>query len=293
MCSSVFYFLLWFAISNCVNSYNILGLFPYPGKSHYAVYDPFMVELANRGHNVTIYNTFPKPYSIPNYHEVDISYCLEFSSEPAINQMKNIGKSGFNLIDLLVIVLPKQEEIANCEPLMDLWNSTVKYDVLITEIFHNEVSLLFGEKLNIPIIAFHSTAPMPWHTDLMGLPNNPSYLSTEFNGYMSKMDFFQRLCNTLMNYYTLISYEYIIREVYDEMTPKIFGGSVSKMSDVAKKVDLMMLNIHFSYGYPRPLVPNVIEVAGLHIKGKKTLPEVSIVNWNDYYVFCQRAWLGL
>ncbi|XP_065219023.1 UDP-glycosyltransferase UGT5-like isoform X26 [Planococcus citri] len=274
MCCSMFRVLLMSCVMlTCVNSYNILALFPYPGKSHYAVYDPFIVELANRGHNVTIYDTFPKSQTIPNYHEIDISYCLEFSSEPEIQLMKNIGKTGFNLVDLLAIVFPKYDEIAKCKPLMDLWNTSQKYDVLITEIFHNEVSLLFGEKLNIPIIATHSTAPMPWHSELMGLPANPSYLAVEFNGYTSKMNFFQRLSNTLMNYYTRISYEYRSRDVYDEMTREIFGNSVSRMRDVVKKVSLLLLNIHFSYGIPRPMVPNVVEIAGLHIKQSQPLPE--------------------
>ncbi|XP_065219041.1 UDP-glycosyltransferase UGT5-like isoform X42 [Planococcus citri] len=233
-----------------------------------------MVELAHRGHNVTIYDTFPKSYTIPNYHEIDISNCFGLPSHAGgINQMKSLSNNGFDSVHMVLEFIPQYEEIANCKPLLELWNSTEKYDVLITEAFITDVFYLFGEKLDIPTIAFHTNVPMPWHSGPMGLSHNPAYLPTQFSGYIRGMSFFQRMHNFLMHCYGIVVYKYESQAKYDEIAPKIFGSSVSRMEDIARKVDIMLLYVHFSYNWPRPLVPNVIEVGGLNIKDKKPLPE--------------------
>ncbi|XP_065219000.1 UDP-glycosyltransferase UGT5-like isoform X3 [Planococcus citri] len=261
------------SLLSLANSYKILGLFPFPGKSHYAVFNPLMVELAQKGHNVVNYNTFPKPHSVPNYHEVDISECFRLPAKVGIDQMKDMARTGFSAVHLLFEFIPSYEEISTCKPLMELWNTTEHYDVLITEAFNTDVFFLFGEKLNIPTIAFHTNVPLPWHSQQMGLPNNPSYLAIQWTGYLPKMSFFERTNNFLIFWYSLFMYEYECRAKYDEMAPKIFGSSVSKMKDIASKVDLMLVYNHFTYNWPKPLVPNVIDVGGLNIKSSKPCPE--------------------
>jgi glucuronosyltransferase len=49
----------------------ILGIFPLPGKSHFAVSSVLLKELANRGHQVTVYSPFPEKSPIPNYTNID------------------------------------------------------------------------------------------------------------------------------------------------------------------------------------------------------------------------------
>lgn len=268
-----------FILSVCLNvasSYKILGLFPFPSKSHYRVFDPLMVELANRGHNVTVYNTFPKTYTIQNYHEVDISSCFGLPDIVGIDQMKAISRTPFETIYMLYEFMPKFEEIAYCKPIIELWNTTEKYDVLITETFNTDIFFLYAEKLNIPSIAFHSNVPMPWHSEQMGLPSNPSYLPTEFSGYIPKMSFFERMQNFLMHIHSLAVYELKYREMYNDMAGKIFGPGVPRLQDVVGKVSILLLYTHFSYNWPKPIVPNVIEVGGLNIKNSEPLPKVGI-----------------
>jgi hypothetical protein len=49
----------------------ILGLFPVPGRSHFAVSATLMKELASRGHQVTVLSPFPEKSPIPNYTDID------------------------------------------------------------------------------------------------------------------------------------------------------------------------------------------------------------------------------
>jgi hypothetical protein len=54
-----------------VRGARILGLFPLPSKSHFAVPSAVIKELANRGHQVTVYSPFPEQSPIPNYTNID------------------------------------------------------------------------------------------------------------------------------------------------------------------------------------------------------------------------------
>ncbi|XP_065219044.1 UDP-glycosyltransferase UGT5-like isoform X45 [Planococcus citri] len=233
-----------------------------------------MIELANRGHNVTVYNTFPKTYTIANYNDVDISNCFGPSVAWDLDQMKKLDVNRLVAVPGALQLIPKYEQIISCKPLMDLWNSTdEKFDLLIVEMCHYDIFLLFGKRFDAPIVAFHSHIPFPWHHELMGLLNSPSYLPVEFSGYTSKMNFFQRLINALLHFHGNFYYEIGSRRVFDEMAPKIFNQFVPKMKDLANSVNLLLFNTHYSINWAMPLAPNVKEVGGLMIQKSKPLPK--------------------
>jgi hypothetical protein len=50
----------------------VLGLFPFPSRSHLMVQKALMFELARRGHEVTVVSSFPENKVIPNYTEIEL-----------------------------------------------------------------------------------------------------------------------------------------------------------------------------------------------------------------------------
>lgn len=54
----------------CCQSANILYLMAYIGKSQYIMLKPIGLELAKRGHNVTVITVFKETDPPPNYHQV-------------------------------------------------------------------------------------------------------------------------------------------------------------------------------------------------------------------------------
>lgn len=56
------------------------------------------------------------------------------------------------------------------------------------------------------------------------------------------------------------------------MMRKFFGPDVPCLIDTIKKTSLVLVNHHHALGFPRPNLPNVIEVAGMHIYPLKPLP---------------------
>lgn len=273
-----------------VSSYEILGLFPYPARSHYAVFDPLLVALAERGHNVTVYNPFPKKYSssVPNYREIDVSKCFHLPDILIIPQMHSSCTNGFSTVDIVFPFMPSYDEIVNCKSIMDLINTTSKYDLLITETFNTDFFLLFGSLLGIPSIGFHSNSPFTWLAENNGLPYNPSYIPNYLRDFPARMNFQERVENLLLNLYSLYAYKTRSLDVYDEMASRIFGQGVPPLRDVARNASMLFLYEHFSMNSVRPVVPNVVQVGGLHIKDAKTLDKVIfvILNITIYRVHC-------
>jgi glucuronosyltransferase len=68
----VYFGLLSIFVAHGAYGAKILGIFPVPGKSHFAVSAVLMKELASRGHQVTVLSPFPEKSPIPNYTDIDM-----------------------------------------------------------------------------------------------------------------------------------------------------------------------------------------------------------------------------
>lgn len=268
-------------------SYNILGIFTHPMFSHHATFDPLMVELARRGHNVTHVHTFPKNYQILNYHEVNIKPCFKLPEILELDMMKSLS-SFFGATHTILNFNPSYEEVSTCKPLIELLNTTQKFDVLITEMFTTDFFVLYANKLNLPVIGYHSNLPYTWHAERLGMPYNPSYIPATLAGLPPKMNFVERFMNVLANLYSLFAYEKYSQQVFNEMVYKFYGPGMPLLQDAIKNTSLMFFYSFFAYSAVRPLVPNAIEVGGLHIKQSQPLPEVRI--FGEFIYFFSKSW---
>lgn len=77
-CVTIAIILLLFCI-HTIRSSNILIFVPSPWKSHIVSFQPLFLELANRGHNVTVVTKFSVENPPPNYTQLVPSY--EFDQE--------------------------------------------------------------------------------------------------------------------------------------------------------------------------------------------------------------------
>ncbi len=270
-------FLTFIFDNNNVNSYEILGIFPLAVKSHFEIFDALMVALANRGHKVTVFSPFPKNDTISGYFSISLADC--FSTPPIYDFGDLIFSPNFFFnIKLHLSLNPSSESILNCDPIVELFlNSSKKYDLLITETFFNDFYQFLGYKFEIPVIAFDVNFPFPWMMEWTGLPLNPSYIPCILTSFLPKMNFIERLTNTLVFAFAIIEYKFSSDYIFEHLASEIFGSSMPSLSDVRKNASLLFLNSNANLNSVIPLVPNVIEISGLHIKKAKVLPEVRII----------------
>lgn len=274
-----FYFLTLTSLISVAYSYNILGVLPFQAKSHYAFIDPLMVRLAELGHNVTIYDPYPKSEKLPNYNEIDVSECFVFGTlYEEIDTFIKTAASPFSTLwysfeETLAVF--QKENFDKCAPLKELLNSTVKYDLFITEAFLTDLTLLFVNKFKIPFITCTPNVPFPWLADRMGNPLNPSYVPNVFSDYpFVKMTFFNRLWNTLFYIMALGGHDGIILRNEENINKYYFGSSAPSLYNIARETSIMLINAHETLNPVIPLVPGMIPVSGIHIKQPAALPQV-------------------
>lgn len=262
-----------------IDAANILALFPVKLKSHYSILDTITTELASRGHNITIISSFPKSKK-PNITVIDVSECITLSDATfSIDKFLKI-KNLFSIIYVLLNYTNYFNEVFSCEPMQRLLNSSSTFDLHMIHIYNSNVMLALKKKFQAPHIYISVGSLMPWSTEIMGSPDNPSYISypnTDYPLNSLKSTFFQRLYNMLGYITAKLLFHYYLFTDGQRAAKKYFNVNYSQIQEYAKNTSLMLTFSHFSINTARPLLPNVIEISGLQIKNASSLPKVRVV----------------
>jgi len=270
---SVLAFSISFRVSEAAR---ILGVFQYNGRSHFIMFEALLKGLAARGHQVYVVGHFPQKKPIPNYTDISVegllpgavnNYTMEFAL--ALSDDTKLLDFLWNTnLDICRIVLehPKVKQLIKGDD---------KFDLIITEIFGPDCFLGLSHRFNAPIISMISSMILPWANDRIGNPSHPAHMPNYFLPYTHPMTFGQRLVNTVLTEILKLGNYYFSELPMDRLSKEHFGPDVPSIAELKKKTSLILVNTHFSLNVPRPTVPALIEVGGLHIQENGKLPEVS------------------
>lgn len=260
----------------------ILGVFHHPGKSHFDVFKPLLEELAKRGHDITVVSFFPR-----NINDTSVEYLSNYKDISLIGSV-NVW---LNVVDLNMInysflnhflELFKLREwgLQHCEATLNLpdvqkliHSKNEKFDLILTENFNSDCFLGFVYKFSTPFIALTSHQIMPWGYDRMGSPDNPSYISSTFLGLSSKMNFQERVINTIFTNVAKLIYNTAYQWSTQKIVNDAFGVNIPSLNEIARQTSGYLHNTHYSLHGSKPIVPNVVEIGGIHIGKAKPLPE--------------------
>ncbi|CAG0916120.1 unnamed protein product [Notodromas monacha] len=259
----------------------ILFAYPIAVTSHTQVYEPIIEALGQRGHNVTVYAGLAPRREMPPNVNLHISKQLENvlsgDSGPLNNSFQTLRtplnfKMIFNSFDW-----PRQwcEEIMQDPVYHNLWNASndTVFDLVIVSSAFNECvyGLIWRDKL--PFVLVSPTGMFPWVGYAIG---NPSYVVAAPTLFLSsssnRMNFMERLSNWAISViYGAIYYwnsapktSNVLRQYFPEFPHP---------NEVTKNASLYLLNTDISMDYPRPLLPSVKEIGGLHCRSAQPLPE--------------------
>lgn len=161
--------------------------------------------------------------------------------------------------------------------IQDFLKANQTFDLIAMEYFNTDCFLGFAHKFKAPVISIGSCSLMPWHNHRFGNPDNPAYIPVNLMRHSDRMSFFERVENTVAYVYNGVV-SFLFMEIPGNMLAKrYFGDDVPDLRELAYNTSLMLENVHFSLTLPRPQVPNIIDVGGIHIGKTKPLPEVSYV----------------
>jgi glucuronosyltransferase len=153
-----------------------------------------------------------------------------------------------------------------------------QFDLIINEAFANDCFLGFAHKFKAPVVQLVTFGGTSWMGDWVGNPTPYSYVPDPFQNFSDRMDFWERIVNTLgitfqkltRIFYYLPKQQALLEKYFSDYAP------LPSISELDSSTSLLLLNHHFSISYPRPLVPNMVEVGGMHVKPAKKLPAVSM-----------------
>lgn len=107
-----------------------------------------------------------------------------------------------------------------------------------------------------------------------GQPQNPAYVPTNIDVYNDQMTLSERVKNTISLLLMKTFWPLVFVSSEQAVAEEKFGPGLPPLPDIAKNTSLLLANVHFSLNKPRPVVPQMVEVGGLHIEPAKPLPRV-------------------
>lgn len=130
------------------NGYKILGIFPFPGKSHFVMFEQIMRELARKGHKVDVISHFPLEIPQENYRDFSIrGTAPETQNNVTFQMIENISQF-FWIRDFLQEEMNSLCAILGHSVLQDFIKGPLKhtsYDLIVVE-----VSFYFFQKYFYP-----------------------------------------------------------------------------------------------------------------------------------------------
>lgn len=274
-------FLVLFLIPLTV-SYNILVIFPHPGKSHFLSYVGLFKALAQKGHQMTVISHFPLMKPVENYKDVEIGglETFNYSKPDYFTNLRNYETPSRFAMYFTSLVLAEIGQLAcekgfSSQTVQDFLKGSHQFDLIIMEYFNSDCFLTIAKKFNVPIVRVHSCTLMPWTSTRYSNPNNPAYVPNNFMPFSDKMTFLERVENTLLNLFHSTYYnKYVVINSDKRVSMKYFGELGATMHSDVLNDSLLLVASHYSLNLPRPLVPSVIEVGGIHVGKPNSLATV-------------------
>ncbi|XP_022913422.2 UDP-glycosyltransferase UGT5-like isoform X2 [Onthophagus taurus] len=264
---------------NVIFCYKILALFPHRGKSHYNVFEPMLIELSKRSHQLTVINHFPQKIKIDNFEDINLN-----ENGEDLNEVFPFGFFGsgllsrLNLVRKLSVVTEDTCETLNTRVMNEFIRRKEKFDLVLTEHFMGNCYLGLMHFTGGSLIGLTSGGMVPWSNDYIGNPDNPAYIPILFSGMADSMNFFQRAINTVHYVMTRLFYKFLIDSPSNELARKYIDSNLPDLDTFAYNTSLILSNIHFTLHRTKPLVPGLLEIGGVHIGNVRKLPQ-NIEKW--------------
>lgn len=157
-------------------------------------------------------------------------------------------------------------------------STDVQFDLVITESsMGQEAFAALGHKFKTPLIEIQALVPTFWLYHLIGNPYYFSHSVTYYTHSTDKMNFMERLKNTIMGVTTLMMRRYYSIPRQEAMLERYFKypgwETRPPLVDLLSNISLVLQNTHIATHYPHPYNPNVIEIAGVQLQEPTRLPE--------------------
>ncbi|XP_075168037.1 UDP-glycosyltransferase family 317 member A1 [Haematobia irritans] len=276
---------LGFLITNyTTNAAKILGIFPHASESHFMVMRTFMMELARREHNVTVYSSHRLDDRLDNLREIVIEpefpFWKEVQDKAGVKSLQELGKlndekltrylaqAGSSLMDNFL-------ENYQVKDLLNIQPDDFDYDLIVVDLFYTEALLALGYYFRTPVAAIVSKDFAEYMEIVQEMMVPAACFPYDLENYDVNLGFWQRLNNIKQ----CVNRRHSFREDHygrqEKLIKKHFTqiqGPLPSVMDLQSNLALLLVNDYYPLATPRPLVPNIIHVGGLQVRAPRELP---------------------
>ena len=243
-------------------------------RSHKITYEPLLYELGARGHDVTVLAPYISGKTIKNVREIQtLDVEAEFAKMPNAFEMKEKGEDmSFPVVAKLFGKI--------CAATYDLPHVKAlekeKFDLIIMQPIFNECVAAWVHQFNTSLLLVLPSIAPSWISKHFGNPNPVSFIPHFMSGLLSdEMSFFQRVKNIVVEVFFVVTLGVMYQPTMDGIFKEKMPNTPLLSSDeLFKNASLILTNSHFSLSNPRPYLPDIIEVGGMHCRPAKPLPKV-------------------
>ncbi|XP_063255917.1 UDP-glucuronosyltransferase 1A1-like [Prinia subflava] len=160
-----------------------------------------------------------------------------------------------------------------------------KFDALLTDPVV-PCGVILAEHLSLPSVYFLRGIPCGLDFEATQCPNPPSYVPRAFSQLTDRMTFLQRVKNLLFDTQNLFLCNFAF-DPFSKLASEFLQREVT-VQDLLRKGSVWLLRLEFVLDYPRPLMPNIIPIGGVHCAHKK-LPQAAVLYLLTYKLCCAFA----
>jgi glucuronosyltransferase len=192
---------------------------------------------------------------------------------------ENIASDPFRAIDILWFLgLETSKHAMNSRRVQELiHDKDLKFDLVIAEQFYQESFLMFAHKYQTPLITLGTLSYSDFMDRSFGLLTPWSYVPHFILEFSDNMDLSERLYNVALSLYDSAMRRFKYLPAQNEVAQLAFAGLTNTkplptVQELEQSIDLMLVNHHHVFSRPRPKLPGLVDIAGVHIREPKPLP---------------------
>ena len=264
--------ILTFAALSTVSGGNILMLLAQASQSHKNVFQPLVEALSERNHTITIVSPYMgKPRK--NVREIVPNNMAETSKKAMGNAFEVRKKGMVGLFAGFQFVYDACEETFQNSEFRALERE--RFDLIFVDAFLNDCQYGWIHKTQVPFVLMVTAAAPSYITQAVGNRLPPSFIPialTPFSDHI--MNLGERIINVFAILIWDLLQEFYFGSKYEPIYRKHLGEDLPSTFEIMQNTSMVFANSHFALTFPRPHLPDVVEVGGMHCRPAKPLPKV-------------------
>jgi glucuronosyltransferase len=147
--------------------------------------------------------------------------------------------------------------------------------LFITELLASSCDAYVSYRMDVPRIVITSSHVHTWYHHTLGSHMNPSHVATFHAPFAVPESFAHRMANAYDYLFAHAVLKWVDRQA-TAIGRKYFGSDAPNADRLMRNTSLVFVNGHRSVDLARPLLPNFVDIGGVHLVQPKPLADVRV-----------------